>query len=633
MANYSIVLNLRGSAVTNSKKLADNLERADKAAKSLKGNLQGMPNVPTGGRGGFGGGGGSTHPRGTTFGGGLFHSQTSLSTHSGLGTVVEFSGKLNAALGIINAVFSGAALAAKIAAKTASFTVLGGVKALKFGTDILTSAQMGEGIKLLQRRQQARLGFGASYAEAQSRADLLAASYGLDPSNVIASMNVLAGMRVGNKKISVGQAERLTQVGGLIAQASGQSFENVMVNIQQMMAQTVPSMRDIRQLLTHAPILSRYALQEMEKRGIAGDPMEFLQQNKDVMMSVFERYLAENPAILTMRARGMVQQANVGLYAKLAENPAWLEVADRYAQVMSVFGEAASSLLSAAVNNDALTTSISLFAELMSDAPTIIEKVNEKLNEWLKELQKLGWVAPDTVEKYLDKVGKDEAKRKALKQWVADNPYDLYDAYSTLGISKDAPTEQFIATAQSLLGKNFGEYFTDVPFYPIVSNIDKEYHYGQKGYEEALNKARSGVRNFNLVTHLTPNEKERQRLVLATQNPNFTPYGTEITSSAGYVFNPWQAYSSLYSPREEETLKDLADPTRGSNGEAISGYGMDRKSLTINFNQPIVKWDSSIYADDPQDVVNTVSETIEGAAARAIQIALLGATGTMSTRY
>ena len=91
--------------------------------------------------------------------------------------------------------------------------------------------------------------------------------------------------------------------------------------------------------------------------------------------------------------------------------------------------------------------------------------------------------------------------------------------------------------------------------------------------------------------------------------------------------------------RKLDSGTDTTTPTYipgfGGNGDGsdISGFGRDRKALTINFNAPIVDWDSNITTGDPQDVVNEVSETIEGAASRAIQIALLGASQKMTTRF
>ena len=616
MANYSIVLNLRGSAVTNSKKLADNLERADKAAKSLKGNLQGMPNVPTGGRGGYYGGVGGGRPTyGSSMGNGIISAVTSFSTQSGLGTVFRFAGQLNTALAVTDAIFRTAAQAVKIGAKFNIMAYTGGVQLLNKGAQILTSSQMGEGIRLLQRRQQARLGFGAGYAEAQERADLLAASYGLDPSNVIASMNVLAGMKVGGRKISTAQAERLTQVGGLIAQQSGMSFETVMINIQQMMSQAVPSMRDIRQLLTHAPILGRYALQEMEKKGITGmTAMEYLKADKGGLMTVFERYLSENPAILSMRARGIVQRAQTGFYATLAENPSWLGVADRYSEVMSSLAEGVSKIVTALGNATSINTSINSFLELLNDAPTLIDTFASKLDSWLVTAgEELGVDLGGYKERAQVRTESEEQVRKYVTALLPS-----FRAFESLSGIKNPSNEVLIRTIMSELSKAKGGISSFIAYEPFEKDL-KYTVYGMGG---------------SSTLQTIPIEQQRSGFKRRYgYSPDFM-FSSAIDSYVGGNIRN-DAMIKFLSDRmaRYRAATTLTEGLTEQTGEAISGYGSDRKSLVINFNAPIVEWDSTINADDPQDVVNTVTETIEGAASRAIQIALLGATGTMSSRF
>ena len=624
MANYSIVLNLRGSAVNNSKKLADNLERADKAAKSLKGNLQNMPKVPTGGGGGYRSQYGSSV-------GGYVNVATSFSTQSGLGSVYKFAGKANVYLAMIDAALRGAAKAVTTFAKINVVAYTGGAQLLKKGADFLVSSQFGEGIRLAQRRQQARLGFGEDYEEAQRRADLLAASYGLNPSDVVASMNVLTGMKVNGRKISTAQAERLTQVGGLIAQHSGMSFDTVMINIQQMMSQAVPSMRDIRQLLTHAPILGRYALQEMKKRGIKGmTAMEYLKADKAGLMAVFERYLSENPSLLAMRARGIVQQANTGFYAELTHVPEWLRLADRYSETMGVLAEAMKSLISAAVDSPALSTSLDALIEFLRSAPTLITALTSNLDSLLVSF---GDFLPTSESGFIEAAQVRTAKRFALKSWVEKNYEAIAPHYETLGLQKNASRAEIIEAAYSkILSKGALDDFLTPKTFTNVYVDDYRlpmWQYTSEGKVEHWNAAAKGVMNHSFRVE---GGAMIQRETYAKRHKDFIPFGEEVQSIAGVTPNTeaiWTAIS--FVPKGVERLGSLAGDSQ--QGEAISGYGADRKSLVINFNAPIVEWDSTINTDDPDDVVSAVSETIEGAATRAIQIALLGATGTMSSRF
>lgn len=155
---------------------------------------------------------------------------------------------------------------------TAAPFVTGGI-GMKSLISMLQSEGFASGVRLISRRTQAQAGLGQGFERAQLNADALAASYGLDRSTSLSSINVLTGLGVGgssDQKLSLGQATRLTKIGGLISQQVGVPFERVMTNIQQLLAQATPNIRDIRELLNQAPVLGKYAIKEMEERGVKG---------------------------------------------------------------------------------------------------------------------------------------------------------------------------------------------------------------------------------------------------------------------------------------------------------------------------------------------------------------------------
>jgi hypothetical protein len=509
--------------------------------------------------------------------------------------------------------------AVKIVGKANLLAYTGGFQLLNKGADILLSSQMGEGIRLLQRRQQARLGFKDDFAQAQERAYTLAASYGFDPSNVLASMNVLTGMRVGDKRLTAAHAERLTQVGGLIAQQSGMGFETVMINLQQIMAQAVPSMRDIRQLLTHAPILGRYALDEMAKRGITGmTAMEFMKADKGALMTVLERYLSENPAILSMKARGMVQRSKTEFYATLAENPAWLTVAGKYTRVMKDMSTAFSSMLTALSDSQAIRTSINLFTNFLKESPSLINKYAGQLNNLLvRVFEAIGLPIGD----FKENAQVQAAAEGFMAEDIRKNIKLFRPLVKKLGLTKDATDEDVFRSVLEVV-ENVGwrKFARLLERDPLVSSRTREIPLPFYTYR----------RTTPVVETL---EEERARRAKELGNSAYM-FGKEVQAYTGVVIDLKGLINEINNTKAPSTapLTGLVGG-EGLTGEDISGFGRDRKSLTINFNAPIVEWDSTINADDPQEVVNTVSETIEGAATRAIQIALLGATGKMDTRF
>lgn len=521
---------------------------------------------------------------------------------------------------VIGTVASGLGGLARLSLKARGAFMFGGGRLLTFGANTLASAQMSEGIRLLQRRQQARIGFGPQHARAQRRADLLAISHGLNPADVVASMNVLTGLRIGKSKLNLGQAEHLTQAGGLIAQQAGLPFETVMVNLQQMLAQTGKVARDVRQLLTHAPIIGRYATQLMEERGIKGmTHVEYL-NDKSVLFDVLQRYIDENPSIGAMRGQGIVRMAQTEFYSNLATNPKWLEVANKYSGMLKEIGSAAYELVTAFTDSTTINASIRAFIAMLKDIPGAIDKVAAKFDAWLGPIARFFGLDWDGYKEQ----GFIEAEReKAIKGHVSAN-LDQYRAYGLreLGKSKATDAEIIAAVVEGLRRESpdFSKFVTEHLYNPSATTI----------YEMGTSAVPSRSKTILQTTPLTLAEQK------ALYTGDYT-FSSVVTSKTGGMLNKGAISQYIARPTEEAvppplTGADVQGAT-GLAGETIGGYARDRKALVINFNAPIVEWDSTINAEDPQDVVNTVSETIEGATSRAIQIALLGATGKMGTRF
>ena len=121
------------------------------------------------------------------------------------------------------------------------------------------------------------------------------------------------GVAKTGSKLTVNDATALTRVGGLISQQAGVSFERVMTNIQQLMVQSNPNIRDIRELLNQAPILGRYAIDEMERKGITGVDKNTYLKDQNNLLSVLTRYDVENasspgPGCCNGRTAGLLRE-------------------------------------------------------------------------------------------------------------------------------------------------------------------------------------------------------------------------------------------------------------------------------------------------------------------------------------
>lgn len=514
---------------------------------------------------------------------------------------------------------------------------------------MLQSEGFASGVRLISRRHQARAGLGVGYEQANSNADFLAASYGLDRSTALSSINVLTGFGVGgagNTKVSLAQATNLTKVGGLISQQAGVPFERVMTNIQQLLVQATPNIRDIRELLNQAPVLGKYALKEMEERGVKGVDVRTFLKDQSALLAVLRRYELDNASNAGMRARGQIALAQQDFWAKIAgNNDVWSYVGGAGAGLINSGGNAVNSLLSTVVNNDAFRVMVkrveNLFenfedngTRLVDKLITFIERAGEKLGLDLGDSQKAK-IANDkeralddlrynrtfrkNFETTLDSAGllKDVSpsmRAKAINDYMsqyidaAKRDDNVLNAVRGIGTLHDANgpwtphqrRKMNESTIDWAAGLAFNSDSTSV-YYPVTGSY--------KGY--------SGVKHSGVWDRAT------------LRNP--------MTANAAYAIDYADLGESLGTFIKK--LTDIAPGAlpaitgAGATGSDLSGFNKDRRNLEIHFHDAIVKWTSNISTDDPQEVVAEVKQNIDQIASEAIQKAMLAATGKMGTRW
>lgn len=516
-------------------------------------------------------------------------------------------------------------------------------------TKLLMSEGMAEGVRIVQRRNQARLGLGdATYEKANKAADDLAVSYGLDRSVALSSINVLSGLDIGGgRKITLGQATALSRVGGLISQSSGRPFEVVMTNLQQILSQVVPNIKDIRELVGQAPILGRYALDEMAKRGVAGtDYRQWLKEDKGNVLSILDRYDAENMSSIVMQARGVVTLGQQDFFAKLAENPNWMSVANNTVNILSVLGDAISNFLDSVSNNKDFQDSLYALVDLIETIGNNSDFLTQFVGKATTFIANKFDVTPDrygglersqrvsTVKSVFEQ-NKEYIKQQYLASGVvrSDNPY-----------VREKKAEMFYA---SLLGKatRLGDnsLLDAVRFLGIEGKgLDiRDSGPTMGGYAGA--GMYSTVVASGLARPLYPATMEQFKRYSPTFGLSYSATQKAFDSSRNFyntysAINPADFYRYVNRSISEENTDSVGSnisrtTTTNADGEKLTGYNSDRRSLEIHFHAPIVEWNSTINTDDPQEVVDKVSNNIETAASRAIQIALLGASQKMSTRF
>lgn len=540
-----------------------------------------------------------------------------------------------------------------------SFGMGAGVNAMF--TKLLMSEGMSQGVRIIQRRNQARLGLGSSYLEAQGYADMLARDYGLERSASIASLNVLSGLRVGNtnRKLTLNDATALTRVGGLISQQAGVSFERVMTNIQQLMTQSNPNIRDIRELLNQAPILGRYALDEMEKKGITGVDKNTYLKDQSNLLSVLQRYDVENMSSTVMQARGMVTLAQQDFYTKLAENPNWLSVAGNVSNLIDSLATAVTNLLSAFASNTNFQNSVNSLVFLVESIGTNSDAIIDWTSKAGKLLADLFGVDVAEAQKNSRRFTQ---QRQTIQHYGALSADDVFTKWVAAGGSTstdpDIQRKQFdewwrkeieeaTKRGSPLLDKVlFGTQPTPMRSLPeSVWDVAADVVKGKRlsilanAYEDISTVwGNERLRGLDAQFGYMNLWSKSKTFVPEEAGKRYNPYPNFYAFSSGIADKVW---NDFVMERIAEATKspDLNVPTAtpmgygAVTGSDLSGFNRDKRNLEIHFHAPIVEWDSTINTDDPQAVVDEVSETIESAASRAIQIALLGASSKMTSRW
>lgn len=625
MAEYRIILNIGGSAVRQAERLADALQRADKHAKSLSQDLRSVPKVNV--------------PRVSQSGG----ISGSIGVASLLGKANPWGFAAQMVTTGIKGLFQTIAQATKIG-YTGGFMVTNRLK------DVLVGQEMGEAIRYVQRRNQLRYSLGARADEAIGYSDQLANAYGLNRATTLGSLNVLTGLRVGGtgKEIDSRTAASIVKVGGLIAQQGGYSYERVMTNFQQLLANSLPSKRDIREMLGQAPVLARYATEEIAKRGLTGtlDMYDYYKSHENILRAL-GRYEIENPVVSAAFARGRVITAEQDIYNRLAENPSWGMVASNYVGLLEAFGNAINNIISALANSQEVRNSvnglIALIETLSKNSNWLID-FTAKITEKIEKL--FGIRLEDTPREVLTQrqntvAAAFEISKGSLRTlWRERNAKNLVEDETVNDKAFETWYNNF-KTQQLTIGSELYKQVKAPSNYNVTTDIGRTFI------------SKDGTKYSNNIDF--ENKDALAKLSFLAAKPNsFTarfllPKGLDAIT-APYGFDPKKLEknyqfmtlsSAAVLDAAQKNLNDVptlqndfgANGMSGVDGSSIKDFNKDRRSLEIHFHAPIVEWNSEINTDDPKEIVDAVANNIEGAASRAIQIALLGASQKMSTRW
>lgn len=551
----------------------------------------------------------------------------------------------------------GKAVIKTMAYSTAAPFVIGGI-GMKSLISMLQSEGFASGVRLISRRAQAQAGLGQGFERAQSNADALAASYGLDRSTSLSSINVLTGLGVGgssDQKLSLGQATRLTKIGGLISQQAGVPFERVMTNIQQLLVQATPNIRDIRELLNQAPVLGKYALKEMEERGVKGTDVRTYLKDQGALLSTLARYEIDNVSNAGMRARGEIALAQQDFWAKIAgQDRVWNYVGTAGQNLIGAGGNAVTSLLSTLTENKSFQTMVNRMVIALEDFSdsgvklvdkliTFIERASEKLGlevgDPYKAMQRgereryiRGLEGDSTVTKRLRMMADTSGYFKGLTPELREKEFEQLRSMTINRMVRDTAFRNSIQLRGELYGPSnpmplLGAGMAgDVVRTAIVGRGTMNMVNARNTYDSLSTDTTAFWR---LTSPTLLNDLRTKTAYSRNPDVSATMAGATVENiSAATV----RAFREVVGPGSADFSK-ITGASGEPAGSDLSGFNKDRRNLEIHFHDAIVKWTSNISTDDPQEVVAEVKQNIDQIASEAIQKAMLAATGKMGTRW
>lgn len=541
---------------------------------------------------------------------------------TGLGGVIESLGDAaGMAVPQIKAVTT--ALKAGLALRFGS-TVIGGA-AWAVGSKMMNSGSMTKAISDRMQMEMAERGLGGTYGMAYNEANRLAAEYGYSRAGILSTINTLSGFRTEKGEIGYDTATELARIIGKISQLGGRPYDIVSLNMQQIMASEKPNMRDIRELLHAAPILSKYALKEMAKMGKSGDPRDWL-KDRDNMIYAMRQLDRDFQAPSISAARGRVQLARenfwIGItrHEQLWEDVGWAgekfwglldkKISAWYSRYDSEsmrknMGQAVTDFTNALCGLAAAMRWAAKFFAIFAPIKEI--KYGEAKNEFnSKRIEEVvtpiheGILKLDDYQKYKDThIGQDSIARakfdadvfNRLRVQYSDsvknatiNPY--YERVKQLAIDTDVTNQ---ATREQLSG-----YSQAMPAGMKADMLRDKY-----GISADTTRAMSGM--------------PKEYMYPAEFKNSFTPSGTR--DQQWEQIKDQLDFSKYQVPGGNNDTKEIENLTKGS------------RALVINFNGPIVEMPTTIEnAENPAGLMDRIAQQIEDMTTRGIRIALANAT-------
>jgi hypothetical protein len=371
-----------------------------------------------------------------------------------------------------------------------------------------------------------------------------------------------------------------------------------MTNIQQLLTQTVPSIRDIRELLNQTPILQAYALRDMEIKGIQGTDVRTYMKNQDNIISVLKRYEIDNASNAGMRVRGQIELAIQDGWAKIAGNDkAWDMFGNKGTGIIGALFGAGNQLLSSLSESPEFTQLLKNLELTFDNLGNVIEKlmpvVDGFIDKWAKKLgidlgsEKTANTEVGRERALANYLNLPEVKHKLRQAWEKEN------ASVYAGVAPDVKDNMFNQYHQELTGAALKNR-------ALMEGVE-----GVNDLSE-LNWLGRGVQANALYNSLYRQARDKSGSSYLSVTPfdknNISVY-FRLNAFAGYRVDKSSVYDFASGYLSDMSRTNAGFPTGGSGSvdsdstaSMVTAMAGERRSLTINFNRELVNMPTNISA-------------------------------------
>lgn len=513
------------------------------------------------------------------------------------------------------------ALASTVGALAAAYAVLkvaplaiGGIAYTK-AKKVLFSEEMTQAIGQRAQFNLARSGLDQNYTQAYSSASSISAQYGFNRAQVLGTINALSGL----DGIDTQMAANLSRVSGKVAQFGSRPFDIVALNLQQILgAGGKPNARDIRELLHAAPILNRYAQEDMRQNNITGmESREYLASDQSALLRVLQRFDKEYQPSDIARVRGLVD---------LEKSDRWINIEEQFQDFFRITGEQVLRV----------EQSKSRFAELFHQSVDLqsFENITIMWTSFLDGLYSFGaGVIADIIN-----------LAAALGEWGDKLGLNLNTGWKII-------TGDFVGAGKNIWGA-------------ITNDEIPRTNYERAKFNQDINRIWVGdiaskVLSNPEYANLSEEEKEKVRERSIIQYAPWAARGWSEGHTAEEYLKwrnhpdrspEWSGYAgSRGTPGQNSRMEEI---TQGIEGLANAAAGLDwgnigkgtaandteeiedltkgSKALFINFNAPVVQLDN-VYntGADPEEIRTIIGRDIDEGVSRALQLALYNTTRSL----